>query len=159
MTDQRPAPASLENPLYYLKNMDILVAWVIDHHSDLLSKVEHKRLTAFTRLATGPRALLTRMVMRTGELFRADKLRYGELPVSEAAALKVLMRDGWLDENPSLSLDDLFRLFTLAELRPMFGLWLQQQGHPKTLAKAQMRKLLEDASSAPRPLQAWLTEP
>ncbi|MFO8141772.1 MAG: VRR-NUC domain-containing protein, partial [Marinobacter sp.] len=87
MITHRPVPASLDNPLYYLENMDILVAWVADHHSDLLTGQERDRLAAYAGLNTGSRALLTRMVMRTGELFRADKLRYPELPVPEAEAL------------------------------------------------------------------------
>src|SRR5690554_535806 len=158
MTKHRPVPASLDDPLYYLENMDILVAWVADHHADLLTQQERNRLAAYKGLATGSRALLTRMVMRTGELFRADKLRYPELPVPELEALRVLVQAGWLDPAPELSLDDLFRLFTLAELRPMFGDWLQQQGYPKTLGKAQMRELLAEPFSEPRPLRDWLAK-
>ncbi|MBE0486080.1 VRR-NUC domain-containing protein [Marinobacter sp.] len=157
-TGQRPQTANLQDPLYYLSNMDTIVSWVADHHADLLSEWEQARLEAFTNLATGPRALLSRMVMRTGELFRADKLRYPELPVPEAEALKLLVQEGWLDNSPELSLDDLFRLFTLAELRPVFGGWLHQQGHPKTLGKAQMREFLAEAFSEPRPLRHWLAE-
>ncbi|WP_199457900.1 MULTISPECIES: VRR-NUC domain-containing protein [unclassified Marinobacter] len=152
------ATADLENPLYYLENMDMLVAWVADHHGDLLTEAERIRLAAFTGLEIGPRALLTRMVMRTGELFRADKLRYPELPVPEAEALKLLVQKGWLNSAPELSLDDLFRLFTLAELKPIFGGWLQQQGYPKTLGKAQMRELLAEPFSEPRPLRDWLPD-
>lgn len=158
MTEHRPAPASLDNPLYYLENMDILVAWVADHHGDLLTAAERQRLKRFACLDTGSRALLTRMVMRTGELFRTDKLRYPELPVPEADALAVLQQGGWLDDEPELTLDDLFRLFTLAELRPVFGPWLQRQGQPGTLGKARMRSLLADAFSEPGPLKAWLGE-
>ncbi|HBM49130.1 VRR-NUC domain-containing protein [Marinobacter sp. UBA3607] len=158
MTKHRPVPASLDDPLYYLENMDILVAWVADHHADLLTEAERARLAAFANLATGPRALLTRMVMRTGELFRADKLRYPELPEPEAEALKVLVLESWLNSAPDLSLDDLFRLFTLAELRPVFANWLQQQGQPKTLGKAQMRALLAEPFSEPRPLRDWLPD-
>src|SRR5690606_2031191 len=159
MIKHRPVPASLDDPLYYLENMDILVAWVANHHADLLTEQERSRLAAYTDLATGPRALLTRMVMRTGELFRAHKLRYPELPVPESEALRILVHAGWLDPAPELSLDDLFRLFTLAELRPVFADWLQQQGHPKTLGKAQMRALLAGAFSKPMPLNHWLPEP
>jgi len=157
-TGQRPQTANLEDPLYYLSNMDTIVSWVADHHADLLTDRERNRLSAFANLGTGPRALLTRMVMRTGELFRADKLRYPELPVPEADALKLLVQEGWLDNSPELSLDDLFRLFTLAELRPVFGGWLQQQGHPKTLGKAQMRELLAEPFSEPRPLRDWMPD-
>ena len=156
MTKHRPVPASLDDPLYYLENMDILVAWVANHHADLLTEQERNRLAAFSGLATGPRALLTRMVMRTGELFRSDKLRYPELPVPESEALRILVQAGWLDPAPELSVDDLFRLFTLAELRPVFADWLQQQGHPKTLGKARMRELMAEPFNAPRALGAWL---
>src|SRR5690606_18785297 len=45
------------------------------------------------------------------------------------------------------------------ELRPVFADWLQQQGHPKTLGKAQMRALLAGAFSKPMPLNYWLPEP
>ena len=153
---QRPQTANLEDPLYYLSNMDTIVSWVADHHADLLTERERIRLAAFANLATGARALLTRMVMRTGELFRADKLRYPELPVPEAEALRELVRDGWLDNTPELSLDDLFRLYTVAELRPVFGHWLQAQGHPKNLGKAQMRELLAEPFREPQSLRDWL---
>ncbi|MBN7769937.1 VRR-NUC domain-containing protein [Marinobacter daepoensis] len=156
MTMRHPVPASLDNPLYYQENMDVLVSWVMTHHGDLLTGPERTRLSEFAGLETGPRALLTRMVMRTGELFRADKLRYPELPVPESEALRVLVQAGWLDRAPELSLDDLFRLFTLAELRPVFADWLQQQGHPKTLGKAQMLDLLAESFSSPRALEDWL---
>jgi len=151
-----PQTADLENPLYYLENMDTLVAWVADHHGDLLTEVERIRLADFRGLPVAARALLTRMVMRTGELFRADKLRYPELPEPEAEALAVLLQDGWLNNDPELGLEDVFRLFTLSELRPVFGPWLQQQGQPKTLGKAQMREQLAEAFPEPRRLRAWL---
>jgi len=156
MSQHLLTPASLEHPLYYLQNMDVLVAWVTNHHGDLLDDREQARLAAFAALGTSARALLTRMVMRTGELFRADKLRYPELPEPEAEALAVLQQDGWLDNDPELALDDVFRLFTLSELRPVFGPWLQQQGQPKTLGKAQMREQLAEAFQEPRHLGAWL---
>src|SRR5690554_6366921 len=156
MTKHRPVPASLDDPLYYLENMDILVAWVADHHADLLTQQERNRLAAYKGLATGSRALLTRMVMSTGELFRAEKLLYPELPVPEDEALKLLVHEGWLDNSPELRLDHLFRLFTLAELRPVFGGWLHEQCYPKTVGKAQMRECLSEPFSAPRPLRDWM---
>lgn len=157
MTKHRPVPASLDDPLYYLENMDILVAWVYDHHRDLLTTQERDRLAVFAALGSGPRALLTRMVMRNGDLFRVDKLRYPELPVPEAEALAILVQNGWLDTAPDLCLDELFRLFTLAELRPAFMAWLQAQGYSKTVGKAQMREALTASFGEPRTVQDWLT--
>lgn len=39
-TRSRPASANLENPLYYLKNMETVGVWVANHHSDLLLEPE-----------------------------------------------------------------------------------------------------------------------
>src|SRR5690554_3610482 len=121
-----PASADLENPLYYLQNMETVVAWVANHHSDLLLEPERGCLRDFFELSRAARALLTRMVMRTGDLFRADKLNYSELGCPEAEALDELIAGGWLDADPLLALDDIFRLFTLAELRTAFAPILEQ---------------------------------
>ncbi|PFG52497.1 VRR-NUC domain-containing protein [Marinobacter sp. LV10R520-4] len=154
--DFRPAAANLENPLYYLENMETVVAWVANHHSDLLSAPENARLSEFLDLPRPARALLARMVMRSGELFRTDKLKYPELGSSEADALNNLIRDDWLDCAPLLTLDDLFRLFTLAELRPAFAPALVQAGFSKNLAKAQMRDVLKGTYADARTVIDWL---
>ncbi len=151
-----PQTADLENPLYYLENMDTLVAWVADHHGDLLTEVERIRLADFRGLSVAARALLTRMVMRTGELFRVNKLSYPELPLPETDALAELVEGRWLETAPVLSLDDLFRLFTLAELRPVFAGWLEQQKLPINLPKTRMREVLAEAFPEPQSLPHWL---
>ncbi|NWO05773.1 MAG: VRR-NUC domain-containing protein [Alteromonadaceae bacterium] len=151
-----PRTADLDNPLYYLENMETVLSWVREHHADLLIPEEQARLDRFFALPLSARALLTRLVMRTGELFRAEKLCYPELRIPEAHALAILVEDDWLDDDPELSLDDVFRLFTLAELRPAFGPWLQQQGYPKSLGKAQMRELLADGFNTFERLPYWL---
>lgn len=154
--DLLPAAASLENPLYYLENMETVVAWVTERYGDLLTPEERQRMQEFFRLSRPARALLTRMVMRTGELFRSDRLNYPELGVPEAQALSELIQDHWLDGEPELGLDDLFRLYTLAELRPVFAPQLQQLGAPAKLPKARMRELLETVDLAPRRVGDWL---
>jgi hypothetical protein len=152
----RPAAANLENPLYYLENMETVVAWVANHHSDLLLAPENARLSEFFDLPRPARALLTRMVMRSGDLFRADKLKYPELGSSEADALSKLIQNDWLDVAPLLTLDDLFRLFTLAELRPAFAPVLVQAGCAKTPGKAQMREVLQGIYADARTVAEWL---
>jgi hypothetical protein len=154
--NDRPTAANLENPLYYLENMETVVAWVANHHADLLSASENARLSAFFELPRPARALLTRMVMRSGDLFRADKLNYPELGSPECDALKKLVVEVWLDAAPLLTLDDLFRLFTLAELRPAFAPILVQAGFSKNLAKAQMRQVLQDTFADARLVIDWL---
>jgi hypothetical protein len=154
--DFRPVAANLENPLYYLENMETVMAWVANHHSDLLSAPENARLREFFDLPRPARALLTRMVMRSGDLFRVDKLNYPELGSPESDALKELIVADWLDIAPLLMLDDLFRLFTLAELRPGFAPVLMQAGFAKNLAKAQMRDVLKGTYADARTVIDWL---
>ncbi|WP_417565430.1 VRR-NUC domain-containing protein [Marinobacter sp.] len=154
--DIRPGTADLENPLYYLENMETVVGWVLSHHADLLTTEEQDRLRAFQALSLPARALLTRMVMRTGELFRADKLRYPELGVPESEALEELVAGCWLDAEPLLTLDQLFRLYTLGELRPVFAAALQEAGWPKTLPKGQMLEVLQQSFPDALPLADWL---
>ncbi|MCG7200335.1 VRR-NUC domain-containing protein [Marinobacter pelagius] len=150
-----PRTADLDNPLYYLENMETVVRWVLDHHGDLLTGPEFRLLETFLGLETGEKALLTRLVMRTGELFRADKLAYPELdsPVSEI--LHRLVSADWVETEPLLDLDQLFRLFTLAELRPAFADTLKGLGHNRGLPKAAMKRVLSDHFSEARTLDQW----
>lgn len=150
-----PRAADLENPLYYLENMETVLGWVLTHHRDLLTAEESIQLDRFFHLSPAARALLTRMVMRTGDLFRVDKLSYPEIGVPEAEAISELVQGYWLDNSPLLSLDDLFRLFTLGDLRNGFARVLADLGQPKTVSKGRMRDLLAEAFSEPRLLTDW----
>lgn len=148
-----PRGADLANPLYYLENMETVVGWVLAHHGDLLTLAERRRLDAFRVLPEPARALLTRLVMRTGELFRADKLAYPELPVADALAC--LADGGWLRTDPELALADLFRLYTLAELRQAFAPLLASLGLPRSLPKRELQARLSPEMSVPNPLKRW----
>ncbi|MDY6814792.1 MAG: VRR-NUC domain-containing protein [Pseudomonadota bacterium] len=150
-----PCTADLDNPLYYLENMETVVRWVLNHHGDLLTGLEIRLLETFLDLETEEKALLTRLVMRTGELFRADKLVYPELDSPVPEILHRLVSADWLDTGPLLDLDQLFRLFTLAELRPAFADTLQGLGHRRALPKAAMKMALSDHFSDARPLTEW----
>lgn len=156
-TDNKPGTADLENPLYYLENMETVVDWVMRHHGDLLTTAEQDRLAAFRALSVPARALLTRMVMRSGELFRADKLRYPELGAPTTEAMAELVAGAWLDAHPPLTLDQLFRLYTLPELRPVFAPRLQAEGWPQTLPKGQMLTVLQPLFDHARPAPDWLS--
>ncbi|MCK0162697.1 VRR-NUC domain-containing protein [Marinobacter sp. S6332] len=153
-----PASADLENPMYYLQNMETVVSWVANHHSDLLIEAERACMRGFFELPRAARALLTRMVMRTGDLFRTDKLNYPELGCPEAEALDELISDGWLDADPLLTLDDIFRLFTLAELRTAFSPMLEQAGLAKSLPKARMKEALQKTFTDTRRLADWFDD-
>ena len=148
--------AGLENPLYYLENLETVVGWVTDYHGDLLTAVELERLAGFRALPTPARALVTRMIMRSGDLFRVDKLRYPEVEGCEDRVIHHLVLSEWLDPAPTVSLPELFRLFTLAELRPVFADTLAALGLPRSLPKGQMLDRLRAVYQSPRSVIEWL---
>lgn len=113
-------PASLDNPRYYLQNFRWVLVWVHQRYADLLSSQEQDFVHQFQTLPETSQGLLVRMVMRKGELFRADKLYYEELGSTPAAA-QPLIDKGWVNIEPSLDLTSLFRLFTWPELRKMLA--------------------------------------
>lgn len=154
--NRQPGTADLNNPLYYLENMETVLGWVLSHHGDLLTEEERDRLAGFQTLSLPARALLTRMVMRSGDLFRADKLNYPELGVPEDRALAELTESGWLDTDPLLDMDELFRLFTLAELRPALEPLLKAAGEPAKLPKGAMRDALLPRFPDPLNVSDWL---
>ena len=154
-TSPKPGTADLENPLYYLENMETLLGWVRDHHGDLLTAEERDLLSGFFALTMPARALLTRLVMRTGEDFRVDKLNYPELERPESQMVEELVASAWLDDQPLLSLDQVFRLHTLPEVRALFADVLSELGLPKSLAKGVLREQLRPIFPEPRPLTQW----
>lgn len=106
----------LDKPLYYLDNFERVLAWVGEHHDDLLEPAERAVLHAFPSLPQASRALLVRLAMRKGCLFRASRLDYPEIGCPRQA-MAPLCALGWVEEDPLLELDALFALFTLDELR------------------------------------------
>jgi hypothetical protein len=111
----------LENPLYYLDNFHHVLRWLKDRYGDVLSEVEHAFIDRFFELPAASQALLVRMLMRTGDLFRSSKLQYAEIGCTRTAA-QPLLAFGWLDDAPLLTLDDLFGLLTKTELAAAFPL-------------------------------------
>jgi hypothetical protein len=111
----RTSPANFQQRFYYLLNFETVLEWLAARYDDLWSDDERAFLLAFPRLPLASRALLVRMLMRVGRLFRASKLDYDEIgcPLEAAAPLAAL---GWVDTNPLLSLDEIFSLHTKAEL-------------------------------------------
>ncbi|MFN2359979.1 MAG: VRR-NUC domain-containing protein [Marinobacter sp.] len=151
-----PGTADLDNPLYYLENFETVVRWVRQHHSDLLADAETGLIDNLMALDRPARALLARMVMRTGELFRVEKLNYPELgaPVPEAA--ETLASAGWIDTAPNLSLADVFRLFTLSELRPALADRITAAGLPASAAKGVLKDTLLPLHPDSAPVDQWL---
>ncbi|OWT66244.1 VRR-NUC domain-containing protein [Candidimonas nitroreducens] len=139
----------LEDPYYYLANFETALAWVRTRSADLLDAAESGFMSEFPTLPRASRALLVRMIMRKGTLFRSDKLRYAEIGCPLAAAAALAER-GWVDANPLLGLEQLFGLYGKAELAQMFGKPAATAGR-----KAQMLAALLPGRERPQALSAW----
>lgn len=151
-----PGTADLDNPLYYLENFETVVRWVRRHHSDLLTAEETGHIDSLLTLNQPERALVARLVMRTGELFRVEKLNYPEFGVPVADAASGLSRSGWIDDAPDIPLAEVFRLFTLAELRPALADRISATGLPAAAAKGLLKDTLIPLHPDPAPVEHWL---
>lgn len=153
-----PGTADLDNPLYYLENFETVVRWVRRHHSDLLTAEETGHIDSLLALNLPERALVARLVMRTGDLFRVEKLNYPEFGVPVAEASKALSCKGWIQDDPDIPLAELFRLFTLAELRPALAHRISAAGLPSNAAKGLLKETLEPLHPDPAPVEHWLPD-
>jgi hypothetical protein len=102
-------------PFYYLKNFELVLSTIFARYADLLAADELRFSTEFPQVPQSSRALLARMVMRRGDLFRATKLNYLEIGDTRVAAAP-LIEAGWLTDRPMLYLAQLQSVLTKAEL-------------------------------------------
>ena len=126
--------ARLDNYFYYLDNFHMVLDWVAARYADLLDPLETSFIATFRSQPRAAQALLVRMVMRKGELFRASKLAYAEIGDTASAAAP-LLANGWIKDEPDLSLAQLFGLFTKPELIRLFAV-------PRPLANASKGEIL-----------------
>jgi hypothetical protein len=112
--DSQRRPAALE-PFYYLKNFALVLSTIQDRYADLLLEDELRFIKEFRRMPLRSRALLARLVMRRGNLFRASKIHYAEIGGTDTAA-GPLIESGWVSDRPKLRMDELSRLLTKSEL-------------------------------------------
>lgn len=146
--------ASLDDPFYYLTNFRFVLAWVGERHADLLAADELAFVEQFESLPQSSQALLVRMVMRKGELFRLSKLSYAEVGDS-AAAMAPLIALGWVDSAPALSVDELFNQLRLAELRQALAAEIRAAGLSASSAKTALYDILASQLTQTAPLQTW----
>jgi len=144
---------TLDNSFYYLENFHTILDWIRERYSDLLTCEEQTFITHFTLLPEASRALLVRMVMRKGTLFRASKLRYDEIGCPQQAA-RPLVALGWIDDRPLLTLDQLFGLLKKAEIAHAFDLSPQQAG----VKKADLLEMLRAQFTETRQFAAWYAD-
>ncbi|MDT8895602.1 VRR-NUC domain-containing protein [Halomonas sp. I1] len=156
-TSATSASASLDDPRYYLTNFQFVLDWVAARHDDLLNDAERGFLATFPRLPVASRALLVRMVMRRGELFRHSRLEYAEIGAVEKA-LAPLLAAGFVEDDPECDVGELFRQLRLPELRQALAEEVAAAGLPRSSSKAALREALEPRLVTPRPLTEWWPE-
>jgi hypothetical protein len=134
---------------YYLNNFELVLSALRERYLDLLSEEERGFMARFGALPQVSRALLVRMAMRKGESFRASKLKYSEIGDVHAAAAP-LLDAGWVDARPSLSVDELQRLLTKAELAGCFALPLRDH------RKSDLIEALRGRFAETKTFQDWI---
>ncbi|HEY4074163.1 MAG TPA: VRR-NUC domain-containing protein [Herbaspirillum sp.] len=140
-------------PFYYLANFQTVLEWIAQHHIDLLIDEERTFITRFPDLPIASRALLVRMIMRKGQHFRSEKLRYDEIGCTHTAA-QALLTAGWVDDRPLLNVEQLFALMRKKELAGIFNF----PPHLKSARKADQLDALRAGYpyfATARPLAEW----
>ncbi|WP_027858445.1 VRR-NUC domain-containing protein [Marinobacterium jannaschii] len=139
---QPPAPASLDSPFYYLENFLTALQWVMRQHAALLSPGELSRLAEFQQLPQEAQALLVRLLMRKGNLFRGDKLRYGE--IDTLSAIRHLKAQNWLEQITAIEVEAYFALFTKAEAQQHLAQKFRASGLKCSATKRELKEALQN---------------
>nr|WP_218584060.1 VRR-NUC domain-containing protein [Pseudomonas akapageensis] len=108
-----------------MHNFNRVLDWLEPRYADLFNDEERKFLADFRGLGQNSQALLVRMIMRKGPLYRASKLNYAEIG-STLAAAEPLLALGWLDDQQPLSLEQLFDVLLKPEIVTCFRPLLEQ---------------------------------
>ncbi len=140
----------LDNPLYYLDNFEQVLRWISERYDDLLTAEERDFFAAYASLPLASRALLVRMVMRKGTLFRASKLVYAEIGNTHEAALP-LAQLGLIEADPLLTLEQLFELLQKPEISQVF----QLPATLRALRKADQLAALQAQYDVPHRYSSW----
>jgi hypothetical protein len=155
-TEQLKEPRArvlLPDPFYYLSNFETVIASLAVRYADLWSSEEQQFLTVFKGLPRASRALLVRMVMREGVLFRDSRLKYAEIGET-GAAMAPLVTVGWVDDEPRLDVSELQRLITKEELLQYFA-WPRPY---RNLTKSDLIVMLRGQCPESRSFHAWCRE-
>jgi hypothetical protein len=147
---QNVAVTAHPRPYYYLENFTVALDWLRSRYRELLAAEEQQFMADFARLPVASAALVVRMIMRKGDLFRTSKLDYAEIGCPRQAAAP-LIELGWLDPHPDVSFPNLCRLLRKAELWSVLGL----RGAARSLRKAELIPFVGPIADETRPLDAW----
>lgn len=140
----------LDNPFYYLDNFLRVLDWLELRYADLLDPEERSFIAGFRQAPQAAQALLVRMVMRKGTLFRAGRLSYPEIGAIEDAAA-VLLANGWLDDQAPIELTQLFEVLLKPEVLRCFEGQISQV----SARKADLLAQLLEHYPQPQVFAAW----
>jgi hypothetical protein len=143
-------PMRVIEPFYYLDNFRLMLETLKRRDGDLLTPEESNFICEFFRLPQRSSALLVRMAMRKGPLFRAGRLVYPEIGDIEEA-VRPLTGLQWVDAHPALTVQDVFALYSKAEVVHYLGLPKHCARVPKSTLLA---GLLDPALELPQ-LENW----
>lgn len=124
---------------YYLANFTELIDTVEAQYGDILLPLEQELIASFRALGHSSQCLYVRLISRQGPLFRTEKLLYDEIGPLEDP-LKALLACGLASNGQGLTIDELGKIFTRAELVSLFG---HRVDCPKNIRKAQLLEMLE----------------
>lgn len=144
---------TLANPFYYLENFRFVLEWVLLRYRDLLDQAEINFIEKFSRTPQASQALLVRMIMRKGDLFRVSKLNYEEIGETSSAAQWLIEQD-WVGVDPCITVEQLYAVVTKQEFAQAMGVLAR-----KTSSKAELLELAQHACLPPRSFSQWGTIP
>ncbi|MEP6548740.1 MAG: VRR-NUC domain-containing protein [Gammaproteobacteria bacterium] len=149
MSVPTPLPTDrLAAQFYYLDHFHTALSWLKERYADLLSSAESEFIAEFLRLPRASQALLVRLIMRRGQRFRATKINYPEVgPID--AAFGALIELHWVDPHPLLSIDELVKLITRAEIAEIFT------ELPASLTKSEVHAQLRETYTEARSFEEW----
>ncbi len=78
---------------YYLKNLEKVLAVVLDGHRHLFAPEELERFNLFREASLPARRLYARLFLRLGPVFRLERLHYEEIPDKGSAAKELADRN------------------------------------------------------------------
>jgi hypothetical protein len=135
---------------YYLRNFQFVLRWLGERYDDLLASDERIFMRDFERLPLASQALLVRMLMRKGPVFRSSALRYDEIGCPLQASAPLVLHE-WVDDDPVLALDEAARLLRRHELAALLPAGVGRGGWTKT----QVLEALRPYAQEPRPWADW----
>ena len=142
-------------PRYYLGNFLSLCDVVENQYSDVLEPPEADFIGAFRALPEPAQCLYLRLTSRVGPWFRSRRLGYAEIG-DTGPVLEQLSDAGLVVAAQALDVDELARLFTVAELRGMYAgeTSIPTRG-PKPELLAALDELALDAAIIAQRAQDW----